>query len=208
MSFASNLSTKINEYTSFSVFGKTIQLPYRLGGKLTPTQIRGNIVANLPSTSSQSAIQKWANSNTTSTGIDCSGFAYYVLNEASGGAVMNTFNVSYAYGVSAANLTSTSYGYKLTRAMDVTAGCLMNTDNGGHVIVVYSVTKGSDGLVNRIDYAHSNGSKGPHKGYITIGDPGASLDSSRQTWHDSAYTDSQAKGYFNYVMRLSCLPSA
>lgn len=72
MSFASNLSTKINEYTNFSVFGKTMQLPYRLGGKLTPAQIRGNIVANLPSASSQSAIQNWVNSNIKDTGIDCS----------------------------------------------------------------------------------------------------------------------------------------
>ena len=208
MSFTTNLLTKVNEYTNFTVYGKTIKLPYHLGGKSTPTQIRGAIVDKLLSTDTQANIQQWVNNNPSSAGIDCSGFAYYVLNEASSGAVMDFFGKSYAYGVSARNLTSTSYGSKITKAGDISPGCLFRTDNGGHVIVVYSVTKGTNGLVTRIDYAHSNSSKGPHKGYITVGDPNAALNSSAQTWNDSAYTDSQAKSLFTYAMRLNCLPTA
>ena len=212
MSFTTDLSSKVSEYTNFSMYGKSLQIPYQLGGKKTPKEISNVLAASFSTGASQADMQarlnKTDNAGKKDLGVDCSGFAYYVLNEASGGAVKNLFNVSYANGVSAANLTSTKYGYKLSRAMDITAGCLMNSDNGGHVLVIYSVTKGSDGLVNRIDYAHSNGSKGPHKGYITVGDPGADLTSSKQTWHDSAYTDAQAKKYYNYTMRLSCLPSA
>lgn len=212
MSFAKNLSSKISEYTNFSMYGVSLHIPYQLGAKKTPKEISNVLAASFSSGASQADMQARLNRPNSAgkrdLGIDCSGFAYYVLNEASGGAVKNLFNVPYAYGVSAANLTSTKYGNKISRAMDITAGCLINSDNGGHVLLIYSVTKGSDGLVNRIDYAHSNGSKGPHKGYITIGDPGADLSSSRQTWHDPAYTDTQAKKYYTYTMRLNCLPSA
>lgn len=209
MSFASDLTSKVNLYTDFTIFGKRIQLPYKLGAKNTPTQISSNIGKNIAPNADHATLQNWVTKNPAQTAVDCSGLAYFVLNEASGGKVMAAFgNTSYAYGVNAATLTSTAYGSKITKANDLTPGCLFNSDNGKHVLVVYSVTKNSAGQVTRVDYAHSNGSKGPHKGYITIGDPSQDLKHSSQTWYDSAYTDAQAKNYYNYAMRLNCLPVA
>lgn len=206
MSFASALPQKISLYTEFTIFGKLIQLPYKMGGKKTPTEISAVIGKNVTPDASQQTIQNWVTGHSDDVGVDCSGFAYFVLNEASGGTVMKAFgNTSYANGVSAATLTSTNNGSQVTKANDITPGCLMRTDNGGHVIVIYSVSKGSNGKVNRIDYAHSNGSKGPHKGYIIIGNSDEDLASGNQTWYDSAYTDSQAKGYYNKTMKLNCL---
>ncbi len=46
---------------------------------------------------------------------------------------------------------------------------------------------------------------GPHTGYIIINNPGADLGNSSQQWVDAAHSDSQAKGYYNYTIRLSCL---
>ena len=114
-------------------------------------------------------------------------------------------SLTYAYGISAANLTSTSHGYSISRAADMTPGCTIRFDDGGHVLVITDVIKGSDGVVKQINYSHSNGSKGPHTGYITISNQSSDLGSSSQKWVDTAYTDSQAKGYYNHTIKLSCL---
>lgn len=217
MSFQSNLKARIEEYTEFSVYGKKIQLPYFIsdteaeppvyGGKNTPAQIRSYIMSGLPESSTKAQIETFVNDikNKPKTGIDCSGFAYYTVNEASGGALMAVFGSSYANGVKASTLTSTAYGAKCTKAADIIPGCLMRSDRGGHVLVVYGVSYGADGRVNRIDYAHSNGSKGPHLGYITVGDPNSDLKASSQTWYDIAYNDAQARSLYDYTIRLDCL---
>lgn len=215
MSFSSDLKSKVEEYTSFSVYSKSIQLPYYMttnnvyGGKKTPTEIRNYITANMNSSATQAQLQAFVNgsANKPKTGVDCSGFTYYTLNEATGGAVMKVFGSTYANGVSAATFTSTNNGVKCVAAKDIQPGCLMRTDGGGHVIVIYSVTRGANDTVTRIDYAHSNGSKGPHKGYITITNQNADLNASSQTWYDSAYTDAQAKSLYNYTIYLNCISS-
>lgn len=206
MSFATVLNSKCQEYTNMVIGGTRIQLPYRMGGKNLPSAIKANLVAT---GKSGAALQEWATQNPTKTGVDCSGLVYYAVNEASNGAVRAYFedalsqnNLSYAYGISAANLTNAAYGEKITRARDMTPGCLMRSDNGNHVLVITGVSE------TRIDYTHSNGSKGPHTGYITIGNPNADLGASAQTWHDSAYTDSQAKSYYDYTILLDCLAGA
>ena len=58
-------------------------------------------------------------------------------------------------------------------------------------------------LYEVITYAHSNGSKGPHLGYINIGNENEDLNSSSQTWYDTAYTSSQAKSLYNYTVITS-----
>ena len=88
MSFLSKLNTCCGEYTGFNYNGYVIQLPYYLGGKKLPSTIktsidnwRGN------ATKTKEEIQAFVTSNPSLTGIDCSGLVYYVLNEASSGAV-------------------------------------------------------------------------------------------------------------------------
>ena len=209
MSFTTDLIDKCNEYTNMVIGGTKINLPYKLGAKNTPSKIILNLIN---SGKSGSALQTWATNNPDKTAVDCSGIVYYALNEATGRAVRRYFeakfpgtSLTYAYGISAANLTSTSYGYKLSRAADMTPGCTIRFDNGGHVLVITDVIKGSDGVVKQINYSHSNGSKGPHTGYITISNQSSDLGSSSQKWVDKAYTDSQAKNYYNHTIRLNFL---
>ena len=134
---------------------------------------------------------------------------YYVLNEASNGAVRPYFesvfpnenggHLPYFWGISAASLTDTKHGVQITRAADMVPGCTMRSANGGHVLVITGVS------AKRIDYTHSNSSKGPHAAYISIGNPNVDLKDSAQTWHDTEYTDSRAKSLYNYTVLLNCI---
>lgn len=162
----------------------------------------------------QSEINSAPDSEKKTYGMDCSGLVYFVLNESTKpnttddmtkGALYSQFKVSYANGVSASNLSSTSNGVQKTRAQDMVVGCTMRSDNGGHVLVIYQVDKNSSGIVTKIYYAHSNGSDGPHTGTITIGDSTKDLKDAKQTWNDIAYTDTAAKNYYNYTILLNNL---
>lgn len=215
MSFLTTLNTSCSAYTAFSYNGSSINLPYYLGGKNTPDQIRTAITNWGGSSKTASEIQTHVSNNPSTFGIDCSGLVYYVLNKASSDAVRTYFEnklnlpgqLTYAYGISASNLTNTAYGTKITAARDIKPGCIMRTDNGGHVMVIHSVNKNSAGVVTSIVYAHSNGSKGPHHGYITIGDQTKDLNDSSQTWNDTAYTDAKAKSLYNYTLLLEPIAS-
>lgn len=210
MSFLDTLNAGCGAYTTFSYNGSSIKLPYYLGSKKTPDQIRTAITNWGGSSKTTAEIQTYVNSNPSTFGIDCSGLVYYALNEASSGAVRTYFEnklnasgqLTYAHGITARNLTNTAYGTKITAAKDIKPGCIMRTDNGGHVIVIHSVNRNSAGVVTSIVYAHSNSSKGPHHGFITVGNQTKDLNDSSQTWSDSAYTDAKAKSYYNYTLLL------
>ncbi len=206
MSFVTELNKKCKEYTNMVINGTKIQVPYYLSGKNLPSAIRDTLTAT---GKSGAELQEWANNHKDDTGVDCSGLVYYALNEASNGSVRSYFenvipnenggNLTYSWGISAANLTDTQYGVKITRAADMVPGCTMRSANGGHVLVITGVSP------SRIDYTHSNASSGPHAAYISIGNPNADLKDSAQTWHDIAYTDSMAKSYYNYTVLLNCI---
>lgn len=164
----------------------------------------------------QSEINSAPDSEKKNYGMDCSGLVYFVLNEATKpsvnddmkkGALYGQFNATYANGVLASSLASTSNGTQKTRAQDIVVGCTVRFDSGGHVLVVYQVDKNSSGVVTKIYYAHSNGSHGSHTGTITIGDSTKDLKDTNQTWSDIAYTDAVAKNYYNYTILLSSLTS-
>lgn len=123
------------------------------------------------------------------------------------GALYIQFKATYANGVLASSLSGTSNGTQKTRAQDMVVGCTMQTAGGAHVIVIYQVDKNSSGIVTKIHYAHSNSTKGPHTGYITIGDSTKDLKDANQTWYDIAYTDAVAKDYYNHTILLSSLAS-
>lgn len=215
MSFLTDLNTGCSAYTAFTYNGSSIKLPYYLGGKKTPDQIRTAIANWGGSSKTTTEIQTCVSNNRSTFGIDCSGLVYYALNEASSGAVRTYFEsklnnavgkLTYAFGISASNLTNTAYGTKITAAKDIKPGCTIfmhdNTTGSDHVIVIHSVNKNSAGVVTSIAYAHSNGSKGPHHGSITIGNQTKDLNDSSQTWHDTAYTDAGAKNLYRHTLLL------
>ncbi len=180
MSFKSNLLSYINEYTDHKVYStnpntgvtsyRTYKVPYymsgligsSIGGKCTPAEISSYIRSqninwvndnfNSYELKSSSIIQNQMKTAThiIGTGIDCSGFAYYVLNEASkstsapNGTLKPAFNnVSYGSGISAASLCSTTKGILITKAQDIKVGCTIYLT--GHVMVVYDVIKNTNG---------------------------------------------------------------
>lgn len=202
------LRNYIEEYTDFECDGISVKIPYYMtppgtteyGGKNTPYEIK----EYLRSHSTPSNYQSCANSNKRYTGIDCSGFVTYVLNETTEGAILSHWNTVYANGISARSLTEPSEGTVITAAKDITPGCVIRTDNGGHILVVYKIVTDND-VVTEIHYAHSNGSHGPHKAYIIIGDETKDLSDRMQKWVDIAYTDAQAKGYYNHTLLLDCV---
>ncbi|WP_010250299.1 LysM peptidoglycan-binding domain-containing protein [Acetivibrio cellulolyticus] len=199
----------IDQYTNFTIDGVTVKIPYYItpkgtelyGGKATPEKIREFLRKNASNPSQYQAV---IDANKRYTGIDCSGFVAYILNEATGGKVLEEWGTTYGNGISAADLTSTKKGDQISKAKDIVPGCTMRTANGGHIILIYEVVK-TNGVVTEIKYAHSNGSKGPHLGSITIGDENQDLNGSKQTWHDIAYTNSEAKSYYDYTVLLDCV---
>lgn len=214
MSFLTILNTSCSAYTAFSYNGSAIKLPYYLGGKKTPEQIKTAITNWGGFSKTAAEIQTQVSSNPSTYGIDCSGLVYYALNEASSGAVRTYFEnklnsaglLTYAYGISARNLTNTAYGTKITAAKDIKPGCTIfmydDTKNSNHVIVIHSVNKNLSGVITSIVYAHSNGSEGPHHEFITIGDQTKDLNDSSQTWNDTAYTDAGAKNLYRHTLLL------
>ena len=116
MSFLTDLNTGCSAYTAFTYNGSSIKLPYYLGGKKTPDQIRTAIANWGGSSKTTTEIQTYVSNNRSTFGIDCSGLVYYALNEASSGAVRTYFEsklnnavgkLTYAFGISASNLTNT-----------------------------------------------------------------------------------------------------
>lgn len=216
MSFLSLLNSCCGSYTGFNYNGTSIELPYYLGGKKTPDQIREAISQWIGTTSKTAEqIQEQVTQNPSTYGIDCSGLVYYALNEATSGTVRSYFEnqlnlpgmLSYGYGISASNLTNLSYGSRIVEAKDIKPGSVIRMDNGGHVLVIHSVNKNSSGVVTSLVYAHSNGSHGPHHGLVTIGDQTKDLNHSSQTWRDVAYTDTKAKSLYNHTILLTPVQS-
>lgn len=220
MSFNSELVSQILKYTNFSIshqgVTRYLKVPYYLGGKKSPQQIKDALLADSSIFTSSgglktaSEIQAIMNSKKSTYGIDCSGFAYYVLNEASDGAVMDQFGLSYAHGVSAADMTKASNGTLKTRARDIVPGCTIGLT--GHVMVVYSVDKDTYGRVIQINYRHSiymasAPQDGVVAGFISIGDDIRDLNHSSQTWHDGYESGSVLKNIYTRTILLSSLTS-
>jgi len=225
MSFESILLTNIEKYTDFKVdfynentgrrTVRGLSLPYAWAGKNTPNGIE-NVITSEPTNwdgddlKSSSVLQVFVDNNEDDTGIDCSGFAYYVLNETTDDDdVMEQFdNTSYEDGVNAMTLTDTSKGTVITKAKNIVPGCLIRTNNGGHVVVVYEVEKNAYGVVTKIWYAHSNSTYTPHKASITIGDEEQDLDGSSQTWSDPGFSNpNYLHSTYNHTILLDSVES-
>ncbi|MFZ2540071.1 MAG: NlpC/P60 family protein [Oscillospiraceae bacterium] len=208
------LKSNIIAYTDFAYNSGKIQLPYSYAKKWTPAQIYTNITNLLgasAATSSIAVVQQTATTNPERCGLDCSGLTYYCLNEASNGTARTFYEqklnlsgtLSYAYGISAANMTKVTFGTKITKANDVKPGDLIRFNNGGHVGIIYETEK-NENAVTKVRYAHSNGSYGPHKAEITIGNVNNDIGGIGQIWNDPAYTQEYVHSIYEYVIRLGC----
>lgn len=210
------LKDKISSYVDFKYTDKSgkesekIQLPYQWGGesgkgKWSVEEMNKNM-QKLGLIADDPKLQEKVSANSKVTGIDCSGFVLQVINAATNGLAVQyykkvfkipTNNVLH-WGVSAANLTSSQCSKKITTFSEVRPGDYIRFDGGGHIGIVYEVSG------DTIFYAHSSGSKGPHKASVKVSQAGKSgLNLSSEgtfiDW-DNGYS-ATIKKLFNYICR-------
>jgi len=184
-----------------SVHGVRVQIPWDTNqpqygkyhfafSKGTRQQIVAFTEANCPRTDKW-AIQGWMKGNNPQeihVGIDCSGFVYRMLDEAcqmSGApALVDTMGTSCEY---TALDTLTPLKQPITRAADISAGDTMRFNKGKHSGVIIETVTDPQGRLTEIWYAHSSFTRGPHIGWVEVGDPLAPIQDGSQTWHDEMW---------------------
>ncbi|RKD31207.1 C40 family peptidase [Thermohalobacter berrensis] len=180
------LLAEIEKYTKYQYNGISLDVPYHLGGKNTVEQITSYIDNNYNGDdTSSSQLQSFMDNNTSGCGVDCSGFVYITLDNATSGDFSNVIGESRYY----TNVEDMiEHSTEVTDIKDIRPNDLIFFT--GHVAVIYEVeyAKNPDtGLYEpwRINYAHSSrgGVGGPHKGYIILTDMN---DLSNCEWRDSS----------------------
>lgn len=210
------LKDKISSYVDYKYTDKSgkeskkIQLPYQWGGdsgkgKWSVEEMNKNM-QKLGLTADDPKLQEKVSANPQAAGIDCSGFVLQVINAATNGLAVQyykkvfkipTDNVLH-WGVSAANMTSTQCSKKIATFSEVRPGDYIRFDGGGHIGIVYEVSG------DTILYAHSSGSKGPHKASVKVSQAGKSSlnlasEGTFSDW-DGGYS-AAIKKLFNYICR-------
>ncbi len=184
-----------------SVHGVRIQIPWDTNlpqygryhfayAKGTRHQIIAYTEGNCPHRQ-RHTIEAWMkgeNPGEIHVGIDCSGFVYRVLDEAcrmSGSpGLQSTLGTACEY---TALDTLTPLDLPIHRAADVRAGDTMRFNNGKHSGVVIETVTDPNGVLREIWYAHSSYTRGPHIGWIEVGDPQAPIHAHSQNWHDEMW---------------------
>jgi hypothetical protein len=146
-------------------------------------------------------------------GIDCSGYAYHLLNFLclqSGGqnlddVLVGTDGKKGVRRVNANLLTSPPNAHEINQYSDIKTGDLIRMDQGRHVIVII------EKKANKIYYTHSSDQtqdRGVHLGVITLTDPTKTLDF--QKWSDTTKKGTPYHQIFDPsngdgIFRLNCL---
>lgn len=210
------LKDKISSYVEFKYTDKSgkeskkIQLPYQWGGdsgkgKWSVEEMTKNM-QKLGLTADDPKLQEKVSANAQVTGIDCSGFVLQVINAATNGLAVQYYKKVFKipadnvlhWGVSAANMTSSQCSKKITTFSEVRPGDFIRFDGGGHIGIVYEVSG------DTIFYAHSSGSKGPHRASVKVSQAGKSGlnlagEGTFSDW-DKGYS-AAIKKLFNYICR-------
>jgi len=184
-----------------SVKGVRIQIPWdenypQYGkyhyafGKGTLRQILAFTEANCPH-ADRASIQAWMkgdNETDLHTGIDCNGFVYRILDEASRmtGArpLVETMGTTCEYTPIESLMLP---GQVLPRARDVRPGDTIKFNKGYHSGVIIETVYDNRGEMIEIWYAHSSFTRGPHIGRIVVGDPDAPLSDEANNWIDEMW---------------------
>nr|WP_312580054.1 hypothetical protein [Sedimentibacter sp.] len=195
------VSTEIKRYIdNFKVGTTKIQIPYVLGGKKSSSELKEMYEdLGLTGTKLQNKINALADNEDTSYGIDCSGFALRVTNEASynnelinhlwTGPSSYTVAQKYTNGISAAGLCSTNKCYKISYVKDMWAGdyiffCkqkINGTQYVNHVAVIETIS-GNAANGYTITVVHSDWGNGPSRYKISISSGTYSTIQDNGTW--------------------------
>jgi hypothetical protein len=191
-----------------SVHGVRIQVPWdenlpQYGkihfafGKGTRQQILNYAEANCPQ-GTRWQIENYLKGNNPDdvhVGIDCNGFVYRMLEEAAqlSGApsLVETMGTTCEFTPLDA---LTPANQLLSRAIDVQAGDTLRFHEGRHSGVILEVVTDAGGTLKEIWYAHSSYTRGPHIGWIAVGDPYQGLKAPVQNWYDDMW-DGLANNY-------------
>lgn len=188
-------------WTYASVHGYRLQIPWDTNlpqygryhyafAKGTRNQIIAYTEGNCPHRNRWSieAWMKGSNPEEIKVGIDCSGYVYRVLDEAAtlSGALslVRTLGTTCEY---TALDTLTPMNRTIHRAIDVRAGDTMRFNNGRHAGAIIETVVDGAGRLQEIWYTHSSFTRGPHIGYITVGDPYAPINARSQNWYDEMW---------------------
>jgi len=197
----SKLTKFLEQFFNFKVYGKKVIIPYWMnklvkeiygpyGGKGIPQEIlKATIEAaksekiNLRNLSSK---EIYAFMKKNRIGLDCSGFAYQILNfldhQKGGDGIENSVVGVDGAGIrktDADALTNNINTLSVATYSQIKTGDLLRLDGGGHVAVI---VKNSE---NEIVYAHISGKtkiEGPHLGKIKIVQKKKGLE--EQTWSE------------------------
>jgi hypothetical protein len=184
-----------------SVHGIRIQVPwdenqpqygkYHFGfSKAGLTQIIAYTEANCSATDKW-AIENWMkgkNPTDLHVGIDCSGFVYRVMDEAAQRSGVPPLTATLGTTCEYTSIDQiTLGGPEITRAIDVQAGDAMRYNKGRHSGVIIETVVNAAGRLQEIWYAHSSWTRGPHIGWIEVGDPMAPINDTAQNWHDEMW---------------------
>jgi hypothetical protein len=157
--------------------------------KGTLSRILSYTEENCPYTEAD-AIRSWMKGNNPwemHVGIDCNGFVYRVLDEAArmtgAPGLVETMGTTCEY----TPIEDLMANEVILRAQDMRAGNTIKFNKGFHSGVIIETVTDEDGVVKEIWYAHSSFTRGPHVGYVLIGDPNANLNSPKQNWVDDMW---------------------
>lgn len=188
----------LDQFFNFEVAGKKVTLPYwrndlgkgisgPCGGKGTPSQIHEAVLQAAASArrdvAQMSGEQIYALMRENRIGLDCSGFAYQILDfldqQHGGDGIADKVQGVRGRGVGRTNADALTNEVNTVPVPDLTqarVGDLIRLAGGGHVVVITQVDK------KLITYAHisqKTQAEGPHLSRIEIVEPEAGLEGQR-----------------------------
>ncbi|MDP3888698.1 MAG: hypothetical protein Q8Q24_01500 [bacterium] len=213
----STLKNFLDQYFNFEIAGKKVTLPYWMnklgkeiygphGGKGTPEEIRSDTLEAAEKENKDlekmplEEIYSFMKQNRI--GLDCSGFAYQILNfldlEKGGDGISNSVAGVNGMGITKTNadaLTNGINSVQVENLKEVRPGDLIRMDGGRHVMVIVDTNS------KEIIYAHISAStkkEGPHLAKINIINPDGGIE--KQNWEELSKDN---RNYRDFALRLN-----
>lgn len=211
-----SLKKFLDSYLNFKIVGKKVTLPYwmnkleqgiygPLGGKGTPEKLRELVIESAKE--SGLGLKKMSGEEIhlfmkeKRLGLDCSGFAYQILNfldlERGGDGLENSvIGVNGQMGISKTNadtITNADNSFPIEGYQQIKAGDMIRLNGGKHIAVITEV---NDKEIIYIHISAFTKVKGPHLDRIKIINP--ELDLGGQEWSEKVSNGANYKdGFFH-----------
>lgn len=144
-------------------------------------------------------------------GIDCAGYVYRLLDEGCQAAGVARLPQTLGYTCEYTDVDRLTpihnprLAERLSRADQVQVGDVIRFDYTPHAGVIIDTVYSPEGRLLELWYSHANQARGPHIGWIDVGDPSLDIGHSRQTWYDEMWDGNANNGLrdnrYQYVCR-------